>query len=807
LVDTALLALIGGLLLTGIMAGSFFTILGREAETHRYARDLLDAKVQLEAEAVEREQARVELATSEERFRRVFDGAPVGIGTASLEGKFLEVNPVMYTMLRCKEDELIGRSISEFVHPDDVEAEQRQLERLVRNEAESVQYTERMVRHDGTEMWAELNVSLLRDAAGTPLYFVGQVKDITARREINERLRRAWSTQEKILDTIPVNIFLKNADGVFRFINAAGLEFLGRQRDEVVGKTDFDIFPADVAERLNAIDRQVLATGEPVSGEEKVMVGGRSRTLLSGKTSAEIEGWEGVHVLEFSIDMTPIKEAEEALGRSEYRFRQLIENMSSGVAVYEAVDGGKDFVFLDYNRAAEEMGGHSREEVLGKRLTDIFPGADEMGLVDLLANVWRTGEPRQLEARLYRDSRHEGWRENYAYKLPTGEVVAIYDDAGERKRLEAELLHAQKMEAVGRLAGGVAHDFNNLLQVVLGNTDLLLAGAVDEKLHGTMLREIYEQAERGTHLARRLLTFSRRESHAPVAIDLGDVIRGAETLVRRLLKENIDLVIEPAAEPLPILGDSGQLEQVLMNLVVNASDAMPEGGSLTIRSGTESDDLVWLTVADTGPGIAEAVLGKVFDPYFTTKSAAQGTGLGLAVVDGIVSRHDGRIEVDSRPGRGVRFKVVLPRNVSGIAEVPRPADELRAAPAAGAGRRVLVVEDQELVRRTIETMLSSLGYVVESAADGVSARKMIQAQQFDIMVSDIVLPDTTGVELAHEIRVTAADFPVLLVSGYAEEAVRERGAEFRFLQKPFRLDDLARQVAAALAERTSTDDS
>jgi PAS domain S-box-containing protein len=501
--------------------------------------------------------------------------------------------------------------------------------------------------------------------------------------------------------------------------------------------------------------------------------------------------------------MTAIKEVEEALSRSEYRFRQLIENMSSGVAVYEAVDDGEDFVFTDYNRAAEEMGSHTRDEVLGTRLTEAFPGAREMGLLDLLSEVWRTGEPRRMEASLYRDERHEGWRENYVYKLPTGEVVAIYDDVGERKRLEAELLHAQKMEAVGRLAGGVAHDFNNLLQVVSGNTDLLLAGVVDEELHGTMLREIHEQAERGTHLARRLLTFSRRESYAPAVLDLGDVIRGAESLVRRLLKENIILVIEPASEPLLILGDSGQLEQVLMNLVVNAADAMPDGGALTICSGSDGGDSVWLTVADTGPGIAHEMLHKVFDPYFTTKSAAQGTGLGLAVVDGIVSRHGGRIEVDSRPGSGVKFKVFLPRSDDN-AETRRVAEKSRV-PTRGAGQQVLVVEDQELVRRTIETMLTSLGYSVESAADGSEARKKIRAQSFDLMVSDIVLPDTTGVELAHEMRAETPGFPVVLVSGYAEESVLERGADFRFLQKPFRLDDLAHQVASALSERYVAD--
>jgi CheY-like chemotaxis protein len=357
--------------------------------------------------------------------------------------------------------------------------------------------------------------------------------------------------------------------------------------------------------------------------------------------------------------------------------------------------------------------------------------------------------------------------------------------------------HAQKREAIGRLAGGVAHDFNNLLQVVAGNCELLQGGTFGSADACRMLQEIHQQAERGTQLVRRLLVFSRRESYAPRGMDLGDVLRGAETLVRRLLKENIELIVELAEGPLPVLGDGGQLEQVLMNLVVNASDVMSDGGSLEIRSGEEAGE-VWFSLADTGPGISGEMLNRVFDPYLTTKSEAQGTGLGLAVVDGIVSVHGGRIEVDNRLGSGVEFKIFLPREEADTA-TPEPTTE-GGLPSRSRGDRVLVVEDQELVRGTMQSMLTSLGYEVMSAADGAVARRCAADQEFDLLVSDIVLPDTTGVELAQDFRAARPGLAVLLVSGYAEEAVRERGAEFRFLQRPFRLEDLAQQAADALRD-------
>ena len=646
-------------------------------------------------------------------------------------------------------------------------------------------------------IFAELNVSLVRDDSGQPLYFVGQQQDITERRQSSERLRQAQETQERILDSLPLSVFLKDAQGTIRFINAEGMKFLGLERKEVVGKTDHDVFPARVADELRRHDKLVMSSGESSTYEEQLELNGQTFHFLSGKTPIKVEEWDEPHLLGFSIDISSLKRAEEALRASELRFRLLVDNMTSGVAVLEAIDDGKRFVFRDLNRTVARREGVAREDILGRDIFEAFPDLAETDMPEVLQRVWRTDRAEHIPA-VPRPPDGLRWLEFYVYKLPSNEVVVIGNDLTDRKRLEADLLHAQKMEAIGRLAGGVAHDFNNLLQVVAGNCELLQGGTFGSTDANRMLHEIHQQAERGTQLVRRLLVFSRRESYAPTGIDLGEVLRGAETLVRRLLKENIDLVVELTEEPLPVTGDGGQLEQVLMNLVVNASDVMPGGGTLEIRSGEEAGD-VWFSVADTGPGISEDMLDKVFDPYFTTKSAAQGTGLGLAVVDGIVSVHGGRIEVDNRPGNGIEFKIFLPRNEE---RPTTPEPEATAnAPLRSRGDRVLVVEDQELVRGTIQSMLMSLGYEVTSAADGAEARECAADQDFDLLVSDIVLPDTTGVELAQDLRAARPRLAVLLVSGYAEEAVRERGAEFRFLRKPFRLEDLAQQAADALRSR------
>jgi len=386
---------------------------------------------------------------------------------------------------------------------------------------------------------------------------------------------------------------------------------------------------------------------------------------------------------------------------------------------------------------------------------------------------------------------------------PDGAVshfIAIKEDVTERHRLEERLRNGQRLEAVGRLAGGVAHDFNNLLQAMLGVSDLLRSGELAPAEQGEQLDELEELLHRGAQLTRQLLLFSRREEPKVEPCDLNTVVRETAKLLRRLLRENVDLRLELAEVPLDLVADRGQLGQVWMNLAVNAADAMPDGGTLTVRSGRADDAHVWFSVEDTGHGIPDAVRAHIFEPFYTTKRDHRGTGLGLSVVHGIVSGHGGRVEVVSEVGHGSAFRVVLPaRGVAGEAAA-RSGGEARRIPR-GRGERLLLVEDNDSVRRTFRRLLSGLGYQVTAVESAEEAEALPALAPFDLLLTDVLLPGASGGELARRLRARWPALAVVFMSGYAEDdIIREDVAAggAKYLQKPVDIEALGSAVRAVL---------
>jgi signal transduction histidine kinase len=372
----------------------------------------------------------------------------------------------------------------------------------------------------------------------------------------------------------------------------------------------------------------------------------------------------------------------EHMRSSERRFRDLFDSMSSGVAVLEAVGDGEDFVFTDLNAAGERIDKVERLKLVGRHIGEVFPGAEASGLLDVLRRVWRTGVAEHMPARLYQDERIHGWRESLVYRLPSGEVVELFDDVSERKATEEQLRQAQKMEVVGQLTGGVAHDFNNLLAIILGNLQLLRERLGHDAVARELVADALWSAERGAELTHRLLAFARRQPLNPAVTDVNALIAEMVELVRRTLavpnrtdgvidvEERLDPELWPAAI------DRGQLESALMNLVINARDAMPAGGVLTLETRNvvvepipehESDRevapgaYITLAVRDTGVGIAPEILERIFDPFFTTKRPGEGSGLGLSMVYGFAKQSGGHVEVDSEPTRGTVVRLYLPR--------------------------------------------------------------------------------------------------------------------------------------------------
>jgi PAS domain S-box-containing protein len=502
------------------------------------------------------------------------------------------------------------------------------------------------------------------------------------------------------------------------------------------------------------------------------------------------------------------KRSEERLTRSESRYRSLVQ--SAVVGIFRAT---RDWRFLEVNPALAVMLGYaSSTEFLAGGQENIFldPKAKSQvqvsflrrGKFESVETHWRRKDGSVITVRLsgrgVRDERE-------------GTVVfeVIAEDVTERKALEDQLRQAQKMEAVGKLAGGVAHDFNNLLTVITGYSQILMDQQSENAQASHSIEQIFKAADRATSLTRQLLAFSRRQMLQPRLVSLNTLIRNLEKMLHPLLGERIQIVVRASANLGAVRADPGQLEHILMNLAVNARDAMPRGGTVTVETanadlseafsrthpGALAGQYVMLSVQDTGTGIDEHTLAHIFEPFFTTKEPGKGTGLGLSMVYGIVKQSGGYITVDSEVGAGTTFRIYLPR-VNGTEEL----QSLEAKPAArepGSGT-VLLVEDEDAVRSLVETILTSDGYKVLVADSPEEATGICRAfpGTIDVLLTDVVMPEMSGPELAERLLGLRSGLKVVYMSGYAGEHLDEQGVSAEgasLLQKPF--------TAAALEEK------
>jgi PAS domain S-box-containing protein len=490
----------------------------------------------------------------------------------------------------------------------------------------------------------------------------------------------------------------------------------------------------------------------------------------------------------------------------EERYRAVVEGQTEMICRF-APDG----TLLFANEALARLWGQDPEKIHGENLFELLPESVRQGTRDGLATLTRSEPFRMMEQRVTVTGgslRVHQWSVR-AFFDTQGHVTgyqAVGRDVTELRRLREQLVQAQKMEAIGLLAGGVAHDFNNLLQAMLSAAGTLRRTCATCDRGEAVVREIEQDIHRAAQLTRQLLLFARRETARPEALDLNMVAKGVDGLLRRFLRENIVFEISLCEGALPVRADVGQLEQAVVNLVVNACDAMPDGGRLVLSTGREGRSFAWFSVRDSGPGIPEELKGRIFEPFFTTKGVDQGTGLGLSVVLGIVQRNGGTIEVVSPVGGGAEFKVVLP-----LMEEPLP-EALGAGSVLPGGRerpqhRVLLVEDAAGVREWLGEALSMLGYRVTSASTMRAAMDRLEEGVFDVILSDVLLPDGSGVDIARRAAALKPSPALVLVSGYSRDDVLRREVmegNVRFLQKPFGIDALEREMAAALTEAGPT---
>ncbi len=627
-----------------------------------------------------------------------------------------------------------------------------------------------------------------------------------------------------LLDSLPCSIASIDHREIYQHVNSHYAALVDRPRKEIAGRHVRDILSKDsYANAKPHID--AVLTGQPVSYEARFLFGEKEPCWLSVHLVPDIDS-EGriTGFVVMAYDISQRKRAEEALRRSEERYRLTFEKAAVGVT-HVALEGS----FLRVNQKFCDIVGYSREELVGMTFQEItHPDDLDHDLVLVREMVARERETCSSEKRYIRKDGELVWVSITVSMVweedgGSGYFINVVEEIGARKeaeatqrKLEGQLRQAQKMEAIGTLAGGVAHDFNNILQAVMGYTELLGERITDDEDAHCELEEIEKGCERAAMLTRQLLTFSRQQVIRPAHIDIDEVITGVLKMLRRLIGEDIDLVYQSPAPLAAIFADRNQLEQVLMNLAINARDAMPGGGVLTVQAENRELDTeacrsyeeilpgrhVVLSISDTGLGMDGETRTRIFDPFFTTKGPGRGTGLGLSTVYGIVRQHEGHIFVTSEPGQGARFEIFFPAAAAAAERGEAPA----VKPAPGGSETILLAEDDEIVVRLAAKVLTGAGYTVLVVRDGRTAvdEFSFRKGEIDLVILDAVMPVLNGKQACDEMRDKVPGLKVLFITGYPVDGMHKRfvlDSDIRVMQKPFLAGDFLRQVRALIDEK------
>jgi PAS domain S-box-containing protein len=641
----------------------------------------------------------------------------------------------------------------------------------------------------------------------------------TARRaQAESALRAANDFWQITFDALLDPVALVSSDGTVTRANRAMGEHLGQEARDLVGEKCYRLIHGTNAH----IEGCPLLASRKSGRRETMELVIQDKTFLVVVDPVPAAPGQEPGYLHILHDVTPLKRIERDLRQTSAFLDSMIENLPLMVFLKDA----RELRFARLNRAGEELLGWARTDLLGKSVSDLFPAEKADPLERRDREALRGREVLDLTEELW-PTRDRGLRVFHTQRVPLlnaqGEpewLLGIAQDMTERKRAEEtrerlrnELFQAQKMESVGRLAGGVAHDFNNLLSVILNCAGF----AIDALPGGDPLRadleEIQRAGERAAALTRQLLAFSRKQVFSPETLNLRTVISGMEGMLRRLLGEDIQVEVHLAENLGSVRADRGQIEQVILNLAINSRDAMPRGGRLILEAANVEIDeghanqhvavqpgpYVRLSVTDTGTGMDAQTQEHLFEPFFTTKEKGKGTGLGLSTVYGIVKQSGGHIWVYSEPGQGTTFKVYLPR----VEDLPAEARSQPAPHIVTGSETVLVVEDEPAVRRLIERILRGAGYQVLGAATGNEALALCEKQAggIDLLLTDVVMPQMSGRELAERLAKLCPRLKVLYMSGYTEDAIVHHGVldpDTQFIAKPFATADLARKVREVL---------
>jgi PAS domain S-box-containing protein len=773
-----------------------------------------------------RKQAEETIRESEKKYRTILESMQESYFEIDLKGNYTFFNDSLCEDHGYSRQELMGMNYKAYTTPETAKRAYQFFNEIYRTGRPKRSLDHVIIRKDGSRRIIDMSISLMLSPSGEPIGFWGVGRDVTERIEAEQALKKSEERYRTILDTMEEGYFEDDLKGTLTFINDAGCRLMGYDRDELIGMTYRNYSSPETARHMYEVYHRIFESGNPefMMDYEIIRKDGSVRTHQANAALLRDHAGEPKGFRILVRDVTERKKAEDALRLSEERYRTILDTMEEG---YYEVDLKGSFTFV--NDAGCRLLGYERDELVGmnyrnyhspetaRHMYEVYHPMFETGKTEFLMDyevIRKDGSVRthQANSTILRD--HAGRPKGF--RVLARDITERKRAEDEKAKLEAQLLQAQKMESVGRLAGGVAHDFNNMLSVILGYTELIKLRLEPDNplLHDLM--EIERAAGRSKDITAQLLAFSRKQIISPRPMNLNDLISSTQKTLARLIGEDIDLRFYPGEGLWSIRFDLSQMEQILVNLAVNARDAMPHGGKLTVETanilmnedycrvhlGSTPGPYVLLAVSDNGSGMDKETLQNVFEPFFTTKEIGKGTGLGLATVYGIVQQNNGFINVYSEQGQGTTFKIYLPRSMDGV-EV---SEEILEQPVALGSGKILLVEDDDLMRKMTTDMLKTIGYSVLAVGSPLEALSICEEKdaRFDLVITDVVMPGMSGRELRDKLGIIRPDIKVLFMSGYTSNVIVHHGVleeGVHFIQKPFSLNDFARKIQEAMTDR------
>ena len=758
-------------------------------------------------DVTERMQAEQSVRESEEKYRSLFDDSIDGIFMNEVDGTLIDANQSFLDLFGYTKDEMFGTSVIElYANPED----RKRFRHAIEKNGSVKDYPLRLVKKDGTKIDCQLTGTVRKALEGTILGYRGIIKDITDRKRIEDELRQSEDRYRTLVEDSFDGIFVQKGPKII-FANSRLYEMLGYPPGELEGMDHWLVYHPDYQEitRRRAIDR---IRSEEVTSQYEVMLQKKDGASFLGEISArrvQLDGDPGIQV--WIRDISGRRRSEEA----QRRLAIAVEQAAEAIVITD-IRGTIQYV----NPAFEQIAGYSPDEVIGENPRILQSGEHDQAFYRKLWQTITNGKAwtgqfvnKKKDGTLYREDATISPVRDSSGKIVN--YVAVKRDITHETQLQQQLLQAQKMEAIGTLAGGVAHDFNNLLQVVLGYSEILLKGKQEGDQDYAGIKKISQAGKRGADLVQSLLTLSRKVEPQLHPSNLNHEILQVQKLLSRTIPKTIKIDLHLSGDLELVQADPSQVGQILMNLGVNARDAMPDGGTLTVETANiELDEdycathlevkpggYVVLSVSDSGHGMGKETLSHIFEPFFTTKEPGKGTGLGLATVYGIVKQHGGHILCYSEPGHGTTFKIYLP-SIQTEEDLETPLSEL-AIP--GGTETILLVEDEEVLRELGTELLNGFGYEVITAGNGREALEIYQRERerIALVILDLIMPEMDGKQCLKEILGVNPKARILIASGYSENGPITRtslAGAMGFVEKPYNMRKLLETIREVLDE-------